>query len=482
MSEVKAENKNDSKNVLITKEMNFQTYDSQAPRYDYRMLTPSNTATNTYTVGASTQHIVEFKIPITVINWKKTKLVWKMTIPESATADYAIYVYRDKQTLINSINLSLINGASLVDYNFVHMYNNIGLLRDTPYDEFKHRDWMNIVRPSNDAVTDNTYSYLSTFEADNVYGKTAGANYESISLYEPQHLKKGATRNGTGAGNVTQYFELSLGDLVDTEFSLDKDSLYPSEAILKITMNNKYAMAYEYNTVANTTSSLGGTIDITISQLYLKLAVQQNVELQRSLSASLVQSKLQYNLPFIIPYKFNVNSTQADLSVSFNSAFARKLSHIVVVNYTGGATGASMYNNNNYNGTIIKSYRTYLNSQPLYSNDIWCYQPANTSAVGNELTDWDVMKDVLEGSVYLNRGQYQKMWFHQDSFSVHENRLCCVNLSKKNDGGGLDLANLGNSVNYQFVAKLSAQTNIDWYIFLVFNRKITFSPEGFVSE
>jgi len=37
MSETTPEVKDQSKNILITKEMNFQTYDSQTPKYDYLM-------------------------------------------------------------------------------------------------------------------------------------------------------------------------------------------------------------------------------------------------------------------------------------------------------------------------------------------------------------------------------------------------------------------------------------------------------------
>ena len=483
MSEAIAENKNAPKNVIVNKEMNFQTYDNQTPKYEYSNLIPSNVAQNTFTISSTGNNIVEFKIPKTDLNWKKTIVPFKFEIAADQLS--AFHIYLDKITLIGSINLSLINGQPLVDYSFTHMFNNPLLLRDTCYEDMIHNDWTNTLRKSEETtLANNKYPYNSTFEAGNIYGKTAGATNEAITLNEPQHVASYARNTA-----VTLYREICLGDLVDTEFSLDKDTLYPTDAILRLTLNPTYAMAYRNsytdagggNYTDNGLAELDANTNITISNLYLKLAVQTNFILQRSLAASLYEGKLTYSMPFIVPYKFNVNSSLVNLTVSFNSVFARRLRSIIVMFYNSGSRNQNLYNCANYNASRLRSYVSYLNTQRLYAEDIYCYQPT-TLTTGKETTDWMVMKNIINGSVILNRAQYQKTWWHQDSFAVEDGRLRCINLDKKNDNGGLDISNLGNSINYQFVGNHNGVQNLDYYIFLVFNRKVTFSPEGFVAE
>ncbi len=464
---------------VVNPSVNFEKYDHEKADYILSRIAISNQSSSDITATTTSNPLIEYIVQYGISNFSRAELTYKKKA--TAAAGYHLAFYDDFEPLFQSISLSLGSGEPIININNVAEYNKIIQPINKTYQQMLNEDQSGSLKPYVDSPyrEDNIKAYSSTILDGNAYGLPQGTYYGSFSNKEPRHLIIG------GYGQDLEVFvRRRLNELSDTFFECDTDFLPPGNLTLSLTLNKSDRLGVRIS-ADGTVSSLNQ--DVNIYDMYLWVPIQKNVIIQNSIAAMFRSSQLLYSFPVVRSYATTTTSaTVQNVQYDFNQAYGRRLLKLIVVPFKASATppAGEQFNNNNYNANLIKSYRTFLNGEPLQKDEVYCFQPDSSNIGdyrGHQLLDYDIMKDLFRDTCVLNRAQYQANWCHIDNFGP-ENHLLqkCGLVKKENIKAGIDLDKLSHgNIKYQWTATLANPESLRVFIFAVFGRSIRVLPNGF---
>jgi len=458
--------------TIIPDVTNFKVYSENSPKYRYLRL-PLNNITGASVVLTSASQMLEWKLPTSVYNLSKSYISYSAT---SAAGGAANFDWQDADVINIAQNVYFGTGAGvpLCDLNYANNMSKVSLKKDTKFEDYINNDPQYSVFPSNQATIQNLRNVKVSPGDGNIYNAPETDTYDSIEAYiEPKYTLVSSAVNTA----LDRFRKLYLSDFKNTVLEIDKDLYFgDQQMLLRITTpptTTKMGWVGTSETVPDTAAAAGPTV--TLNNLYLYLAVERNDDIIKGVTESYKNGSLKVQTPYTIAFRNATAGGNANIQIQLNESYGRKLQQVVHTVFNGQEALNTQYDCNNYGGTKISSYQTYINSQPLQDALISCLT-ANTANVGKDvLQDWDLNNRFCRGTVMLNSGVYQLNWFHCDSFIDSDSKTM---VPKENINDGIDMKAVG-----QLLWQIQATTtgNLVHYTYITFSREFQVVPaQGFV--
>ena len=336
-------------------------------------------------------------------------------------------------------------------------------------------------------------------------GLTAGTQNASTQSYlEPQHLFVAPTANT--AVNVSRY--IPLNSIKDTFFGCDKDVVFGQDMYLRLWTNYLQRMGFLTTNPANPVTASGGvgvtnvtqlTAAATASNVYLYLAIEENLDIRNSLLSALSSGSIKMSIPYTYCYRFSTagQSASANISLTLTKNYGRGVKRILFLPCNAQEYSNMAFDHSNVNGTKVSQIQTTMDGRPLTDYVLNCYNPNSTinpSGVGwanpsNFADDWRESRKYLKESCINAYPSYQTQWFYADSWGQMPSDTPTT-IPSENQNEYFDLAHSGDHV-YAVSAltpALQTATNNCYtngllvYIYVLFQRTLVIQPDGIVME
>lgn len=448
---------------------NFRVFKEDSPKYRFLRVPLNNLTTDTVVLTSAAQ-LLEWKLPASVYNLSRSFITYQETIAGSGAGNFN---WQDADVVNIGQNVFFGNGAGvpLMDLNFANNYSKVARKFDTRFEDYITNDLSSNLAPSNADNTANLRSVAITAGAGNPYGITPTATFGSIqSLTEPLY-----TDVGGDDGDLVVYRQLDLKAYTNTILSVDRD-LYFGDQQMYLRLTTPPAttkMGYYSDSATDPTSNVAAIAGVTLSKLYLYLAIEQNQGIVNDIMSLYKSGQLKVHIPYTVGIRTPTTSTAANVQLTFNESYGRKLKRIMHTVWNNTESVNTQYDCQNFNASKIISYNTYLNSQQLQDMLLYCYLPNNASvpAASVGLDDWKYNKRFAKDSVILNAGVYQLNWAHIDSFVNSDKNK---DVPEENIDDGLDMKAVGQ-VQWQLQAT-TATANLVHYDYATFSREFIATP------
>lgn len=374
------------------------------------------------------------------------------------------YCAEDTFDIATNVYYGNASGLDLANLNYTNKYVKIARKINTKFSDFISSDKLNCLYPSNSSAAANQYP---------VNNQSDPAGFDGVVNYiEPAYLSISTAVNTV----LTRARQFPLGALTNTVFALDKDLYIPTDMYIRITAGPGNTFCFVSASDANpSTSAAGVTGNITISNVYLYLAVETNQLIIDSLMTKVSQQGLKLNIPYTIGFRNSSTGTVANISVPLTSQYGKYLKQILTLVFNGVESANTALDCGNFNGTKIVSYNTYINNKPLQDNKINVIKDDALGIPAN-IDDYRENQRFIKGSVYYNREMYAQNWFHLDKFYEDDDNS---NIPEENRQDGINMAT--GPILWQLQA-----TTVDapWshYQFATFNRDVVIDQLGFRFE
>jgi hypothetical protein len=263
----------------------------------------------------------------------------------------------------------------------------------------------------------------------------------------------------------TRMFPLS--GLKDTVFAVNKDLWFPTDTFLRMTLGVGNLMAFQSTSATNpTTGAAAISGNITIQNVSLYLAVEQNPDIANNIKETVLSSGLKLLIPYTTGVATNTTSTTGNIQIQLpqNGGKLKKVMHTV---WNGTPSGNTALDCANYNGSKISSFTTYMNSNQLQSYTVSCLAPVN-GVIG--LDDWRENSKFCKDSVVQNRFVYGLNWFNIDNF--------CEQIIDNDEDNFVDEGLPMNVPQIWSMQATCANTNLTHYTFATFGRQIIIDRNG----
>ena len=300
-------------------------------------------------------------------------------------------------------------------------------------------------------------------------GAASANNYRGV--FQPYT----APRQVYGSGNnaiLAVRTKLPLSAFKNTILAEDKDLYFGQNMYLRMITPSADRMCFKATSTATFAGAAAITGGITISDMYLYLAVEQSTLIRNSIMDKFNRGELKIPIQVIYPYRMSPGAaTTTNIVWNLTKDMGRKLKWITHTAWLAADTLADSLNCVNVNGTKISSYQTFLNGQPLQNQALTCVQPVSGAQA---LEDYSNNLESIEGSVLQNAGDYQMNWFHRDNFS----RVKIPDeVSDENIDDGLDMGEYQQQLQWSIQATTTA-TQYTHLSFACFKRSIAVRPDG----
>lgn len=428
----------------VSSELEYQKTQISHPTYQLSRITQQSGGNNV-TMSQTGGEQSLFELPATnAYNLAKSVLTFSALLSYSGGAAGTNYYFTEFNCLmpyIQQLSLYTRSGIFLADITDFQYYTNVIFASDTPLDELLTNDPQNLIYNNNTATLTNQRPNGNLTGGPPV--TTVGRSDASQMVIEPSYYRTTPISTNAAAGppvvipSQTLNVQFRLSSIKNTIFALNKDLIFNEILVLRIIWGPVQGVGFA--TTAAYPGSVAGIASITgitLSNLNLYLAVEQNLSIVNALRARAQGNGFSVLIDYVHPFIYNTgvnsNSGTNAISYKFNRGHGMRLKRIyhAVYNY-GVATNASLsifahFNNaNGVSGNIVATYYTMLDNQRIQQFNVDC-----TTA-----TDYLLNKHLLKGSPLESINVYQYNWFHVDSFDG-------MTLVEKNDNEevGLDLS------------------------------------------
>lgn len=337
-------------------QLQFKDVQMQVPRYRFARIPLNNLSAGTVTINPTSSTLCEWKLPAqTVFNLSKSFIQYQLAIPASAS-NYGI-VFADGCDF-RDIYFGDAGGKPIVQLTSADSYVNALRPFRVPIQDFLGRDQLSAFYPCNQPNTSNVFP----FSLDGL--STGTQNASTRSYTENQHLEM--STNVNTAITVSRHWKLS--DVVDTFLSMDKDVVFNTDMYLR--MQTQYGQRIAFFTVdpGNPNSDQTAiSASFNMSNVFLFLAIEENLEIRNSLVSALAAGKIRMSVPYTFAYRFSnsANASNASNSLTLTKNYGKGLKRIAFVPYEALEYTCQAYNHSNVNGTKISQIQSTLDGRPL---------------------------------------------------------------------------------------------------------------------
>lgn len=478
----------DLKKDIIPNALNYRVYREDSPKYRFLKIALNGRSSSSIPL-TSAQERLEWILPTEVYNLGKSYIQFAEQISAAnvAEVDPVVAARRNWQDAdVVNIAQHVYYGTSttaLCELEYANNMSKVVRKKETPLQEYLNYDMLESLQPCNTLATANLRSVPITPGANNIYDINVGPHFQSIVSYiEPKYTKKGAAEAGAGQSVYTRYFKVPLSIYKNTVLAVDKDVYFGDQQMfLRLTTPPATSkMGFQSSADADPSANSLNNNGVTLSNVYLFLAVERNPDIVRDIVDLYKKGELKLTIPYTRCVRNATTSQNATLQITVNESYGRKLQKIITTVWNNNEEKNTQYDCQNFDGSKIISYQTFLNSQALQNSVVYCYQPNNANLPGGDtgLNDWAVNKRYCKDSVILNSGVYQLSWFHCDDFT---NEDPAENIPRENINDGLDLKAMGQ-VQWQMQFNTPvASPNVVHYTYFTFLREFQVVPaQGFV--
>jgi hypothetical protein len=339
-------------------------------------------------------------------------------------------------------------GVQLADITNLHKYLNLVQKVEMKNERLANRSVVNFLYPNNSLTNVPPALRPSTSVPATVANSTK-------AYVEPAYALVG----GDNTATPTTLFQLNLGDIPHTIFSLDKDLLFNEVLVLRIEWASGSSYAWYSALATNPANGSAAVVsNITISRLSFYLAIETDEMIIQSLRNKVNSDGLSVLIPFIWGFKNPINtSTSHNISLRFNSAHGLSLCKVFSAPYNATETTHLAFDHSNENGSKITNYYTMIDNARLTDFDIRC-----TDA---DPIDYMFHKDILRGTPLEDQNIYRYNFFHCDDFcKSHEIA------DDPNVVNGIPLTQ--REVKWDIQATAPANNTYNWYTFCVLQRML----------
>jgi hypothetical protein len=231
-------------------------------------------------------------------------------------------------------------------------------------------------------------------------------------------------------------------------------------------------MAFATTSQAAPATNASSIPALTINNVSLHLAVEQNHDIVNTFMYKFERGELQYTIPYIQAFKNpgGAMSSTSNIQIPLTQQYGKMLKRIIHTVWDPTEKVFSAYDCNNYNGIKISTYRTALDSSPLQDHYLSCKKPEEMQLNGD---DWLENKKFLKKSMILNKDHYSLNWFHMDSWVEPGLRE-----SKVSDANFVDEGLLMDKARNWQISTMNSASNLVHYTFAEFSRVIDVTPVG----
>lgn len=433
-------------------QINYKTVENRAdPSYRFLRLNMSNKTGSKIEIQPGSSDMIEFILPSgTVYNLSESYISYQVNV--TAQTHYT-FLHEDCLDIGQNVFFGPAGGSDLCNLSYINKFTKIVTKMKTPINEFLSRDNKSQLYPCNSLNTANIYPVTGI-----------ASSRGTTSYIEPQYLQVSADATAI-AGN--RFYKLS--NIKDTIFSVNKDLYFGNtDMYLRLSTANGNAITW-WDATAATPASANGALanDITISSIFLHLAVETNDLIKESVINKVMTVGLPLQIPYTQAFRNPSTTASANIQLNLTRQYGSKLKSIVhTVWNTSQTSGATVNDCHNFNGAKIQDYNTFLDNRQLQDSKVSCL--IATVPIPD---DWKENQKHCVGSCILNNKVYQLNWFHCDKFT-EKNHL--ISLPDENVDDGLPM---NTSRLYQFQST-TAGNALEHITFVTFSRPITIKQNG----
>ncbi len=448
--------------MSLTPQVDFKEANVHVPRYRNAITYLNNNQAGLVQFQATSSTRLEFRISAGgTFNPARSYLTYQMTVPATASQ---YNVFHENGCDFRYVYFGDGAGAGIVDLSQADYWVNLARPFMTKKCEFDNRDRLSGFYPSHQPAANNILPYPKdglTTSVDN------GANLDYV---EQQYLTISPQVNQTMA--ITRYLPLSM--FVGTALAMDKDMIFGTDMFLRF--DTQYLQKMFFTTTTPNAPYQTYTLPtaaITVSNMYLMLATEQNLNITGDIQAGWRSGKIKYTIPWVFPNRIPIAGANATAStnLTLQRNYGRAVKRIVTSLYQGNEFTPNWLDHSNYNGTKATNVYSNLNGAPLMNYALNCYNPyssinpagTNINTVTYVSDDYREMKNFFDRSAIQNYAIYQNNWFWLDSWGTPQQSLEPYNLDESQLNDGFDLTSGANqlyaiTMNCPFNAQSTSNT------------------------
>ena len=446
------------------------------------MRVPLRNSPSTIGVTNTSNVQVEFLMPSgSVFNLSRSYIAYELAVGAQG-GGISSFLHEDVLECVQNAYFGNNSSVALVDLQFV---NNLSkLLRPMSCGSTKL---------ISSTVTDGYYPSMSTTTGvkgnvlaapytvqtgGSVFGQNNGATASdtALSAIVAQHLSVSPANTAVSKFRMVRFDDV----FTNTLFGMDKDLYFGVvDMFLRLTLASGQKVGFAGTNPADPTV---GAADLTLANIdtvtnvayairnmVLWLAVEQNELIVDSVKAKYNSpTGLTMQIPVIVAQRTSSSGTSANFQYTLNQTNGKRLRSIIWSVWNSTERSNTAYDCQNWNGSKVATYNTYLNSNPLQIQSLSCAQATALGLVNSD--DWLQNRSYLDGSCISNQGLYQLLWHHQDRFSEKTDQK---DLDDKLEDG----LSLSNSSNLWSVQSTTANANLIHYIYFVYLRDVSISAD-----
>lgn len=472
---------------ILSQTLDFKKVEFAVGHYDYQRIQAFNPSQNSYTMPMNGTTDFEFKVPCVVHNLARSFLEFNVATDTGAAGgnNGSVWMIQNCFPYASEISYVTDQNVALCDIQYLSNYTqSVTPLRKSE-EQLESNDYTTLMY-SNWSVAPATQTESGVSATTLAGGVLPSGDNPYVSFREMKYVDRPALPVLGAAGSVypsagaTVKIRYPLSNFVDSILAMDRNFLFPKDMILRIkfgpgstcgwTTGIGTGVAAVDNPTTAPIAALQGNILIT--NLYLQLAVEQNVSIQNKFKQQLQSEGMKINVPYVNCWRWSTNgaTTTQVYERTFTSPLGNKLRRVYWVPYNNAESVNTKHLHQNVNGTNISSFKTLWDGARLQQQDVDCTQ----------YNDYRMMKPLInKTAIGQSIGTYQQNWIWCDSFdglpSAGDEAKFPVPVENVDNGKDLSVPH-----TWSFQAT-TADTTFAHYIFAITQRVVTITKEGTVS-
>jgi hypothetical protein len=341
-----------------------------------------------------------FELPPKVMNLGKSILSF-IAKPSATDPSGRKFMHADTIAFIRQIQLYTKEGLFLTDIQDFNMYMKCINRKSNKISDVQSFDKAKAASGYFSGIQCNNAAATA-----NAVGCRPDGTIPATSYLEPAYqIGGGVTNTATPVISI----QIPLSRIVDSIIGQDKDQYFGESVYLRIV----WAPATDvYWGSASATDPVGTAVvpftgHITITNLVLYTAIEQNPLIVESLRQKFMSGDLKYNVPYVYMNIQSLTGTAHNLQVRYSRAHGSKLKKLIWGPFNAANTHNLKYDNSNLAGTRVADFYTMV-------NNVRTTQYNYVPATGN---DWLDHKDKLAGSCILSSDEFRYNYTHVEDFT-----------------------------------------------------------------
>lgn len=450
----------------INEELDYSIKVSNHSTVQMRSVAPQG---NSSVTGSATSSVgpVEFIIPPSVWNPKKSRLNFNLRVPE-VSAKYT-WVNANLLNVISRVTLyDSATNSLILDVNSFDKYSSMVLPAATHIDEFLSKSYAGQVPAATLAP-----SQLRTVEDITKAG--SGTNYTGITTGTLDAFSKFTGRlqyyvqtvagDGAAAGDVFLDVSIPFESFKNTFLSVNRQVYFPSNLVLQIYFNAGSQYTFTANSATDTTTNQDCAVSPVFSNISLSLANEGNLAIISSVIEKTMKEGISMPIAYPTVTRQSLASASAhSYSLSLTRGYGQRILGIISAPFT--AAGKSTTAQRHIRGNLT-TFNTFLNNVPVRS-------AAGYSAILSQ-DYYNLMKNFIDRSTIQTLGEFVNAEYLLVDSWVGDKPLWKWD-EEQTEIDGLDVG--AQSSMWQIQANLSAATAYDWISAIIGQKTLTINNMG----